>query len=644
MAVDRQTKTTLATLMTLKRQFEAGASQYHRLNHLLAEAPHDQPHWLCGPFPVEGCRQPNQALGTCFPSAEISFRIQGTEPQESRIVTLSGRRVFQFHAIYVSGSFVTETDKRTYSVGRDQFVRLAERAGECLLSLPPDVINIYPPEWAEYEQYLKPQLFTKIEPSGDSANPQIQTVERTYDAILPLGSKWSDRWCGFLHWLAWQGEDGAILKASRNTWSGNTTLPWMPTRADHAKFMSVMPPLANFPFETTRHFYSVLDGVFLCSALAIDMIETRMSLSSDPATPARPRPPDPEIDRVYPDLAKALSDAGVDGEGARSLAVSALEEILTSSGHSPAAIDWALRLACQRGLLRNGVLKEKQVRTIRRGVSEAKPRIVDVNAVSATDDFWNAWKSGAFMPRVKEVILLVHGIRTFAEWQPMVKRVLEEIPNTQVTPIKYGFLDAIRFWSPLFWRNAAINDVRREIQNAKAGNPEARLSIISHSFGTFAMSQILLEHPDIRLHRLILSGSIVPRRYRWDYVRSRLDTDVINDYGTRDVWPVFAQCLSWGYGDTGRHGFGRGAMVRDRGHDYAHSDFFNEEFVRTYWKPWFEENRFEPSAWAEKAPPTRWILNVISVLPLQWILLAALLMMVGLVGYLLVARLFLGFR
>jgi hypothetical protein len=263
--------------MTLKRQFEAGASQYNRLNHLLVEAPQEQPQWLDGPFPVEDCRQPNQALGTYFPSPEISFRIQRTETPENRVGMLLGPRVFQLHAIYVSGSFVTDNEQRSYAVGRDQFVRLAERAGQCLESLPPDLINMYPPEWAEYEQYLKPQLFTRVEPSEDLTKPQIQTVERTYDAILPLGSAWSHRWCGFMHWLAWRGEDGAILKAKRQTWSGFTTLPWMPTRAEHAKSMAMMRPLADFPFETTRHFYSVLEDVFLCSALAIDMIEAKLA-------------------------------------------------------------------------------------------------------------------------------------------------------------------------------------------------------------------------------------------------------------------------------------------------------------------------------------------------------------------------------
>ncbi|HVX13834.1 MAG TPA: hypothetical protein VHC22_21810 [Pirellulales bacterium] len=146
------------------------------------------------------------------------------------------------------------------------------------------------------------------------------------------------------------------------------------------------------------------------------------------------------------------------------------------------------------------------------------------------------------------------------------------------------------------------------------------MSVIAHSFGTYAIARILLENPDIVFHHAVFCGSIVPKSYRWDYVRERLQTGVLNDYGTRDIWPVLAKCLSWGYGDTGRHGFGRGATVIDRGHDYSHSDFFNEQFVRNYWEPWFAADKFVPSRWEEKAPPTPWCLSILSLLPLQWVL------------------------
>ncbi len=226
-------------------------------------------------------------------------------------------------------------------------------------------------------------------------------------------------------------------------------------------------------------------------------------------------------------------------------------------------------------------------------------------------------QSQASPPRKKEIVLLLHGIRTFANWQPMVKRVLGEIPNFEVVGIKFGYLDILRFWFPFWTRQASIDDIRHEIQNAKVAHPDANISVIAHSFGTYAISQILLDDPVLKFHRMVLSGSIVPRSYRWEYVRQKLATDVLNDYGTRDIWPVLAKSLSWFYGDTGRHGFGRGAYVIDRGHNYVHSDFFTEEFVRTFWKPWFQDGVFVPSKWEEVAPPPSWLLSVLSVLPLK---------------------------
>ncbi|WP_436717753.1 hypothetical protein U8335_13800 [Roseiconus lacunae] len=231
---------------------------------------------------------------------------------------------------------------------------------------------------------------------------------------------------------------------------------------------------------------------------------------------------------------------------------------------------------------------------------------------------------------ITEVIVLIHGIRTHANWQPMVGRVLREIDGVKVVPIKFGYLDVIRFWIPIGTRSAAINDVRREIQNAKFANDGAAISVVAHSFGSYAISQILADQTDLKLKRLVLCGCIIPRSYRWEAVSHRVETDVINDYGTRDVLPVLAKSLSWGYGDTGRHGFGRGASVIDRGHDYGHSDFFNEEFVREYWQPWFAKSTYVESAWAESAPISPWWLSVLSVLPLQYCFLVSVLIAIWL--------------
>jgi hypothetical protein len=224
------------------------------------------------------------------------------------------------------------------------------------------------------------------------------------------------------------------------------------------------------------------------------------------------------------------------------------------------------------------------------------------------------------MSDTNEVIVLIHGIRTFADWQPMVQRVLEELPAVRVIAVKYGYFDVLRFWFPVWTRRLPVEDVRRTLEDVRAKYPDARLSVVAHSFGTYAISQILRDNSSLRLYRLVLCGSIIERRYRWSHVRAQIDTDIINDYGTRDIWPVLAQSLSWGYGDTGRHRFG-GPFVRDRGHDFAHSDFFDESFVRAFWQPWFDKGKFVPGIEGKARSP--WWLAVLAFLPVKTLVACA---------------------
>jgi hypothetical protein len=267
----------LGVLSTLKRQFEAGASQWHRLSHLLVNAIDGQTGRLYGRFPVEGCRDTSQALSMSSCSGDVSFRIKEDNDPENRVGTLFATRIHQIYMFFISGSYVSESDKRNYIDGRNQFNRLAERAGRCLLSLPADVIAIHPPEWAEYEQYLTLQRFRVERPGGGMPEQEKNSISRTYDAILPPGTDWAIRWVGFIHWLAWRNEAGAGLATKRKTWLGMTTIPWPSTRSEFDAFRACSGTvlLADFTFENTRHYFSELHDVFLSSALAIDAIDAR---------------------------------------------------------------------------------------------------------------------------------------------------------------------------------------------------------------------------------------------------------------------------------------------------------------------------------------------------------------------------------
>src|SRR4051812_9677635 len=120
------------------------------------------------------------------------------------------------------------------------------------------------------------------------------------------------------------------------------------------------------------------------------------------------------------------------------------------------------------------------------------------------------------MSNGRHVVLLVHGIRTRAEWAQRTAHVLESVPGMQVALVGYGFFDTIRFLLPIrAIRDAPVQRVTTQVRTVldSAGGKRTRLSIVAHSFGTYIIAQVLQREPDIRVHRLIFAGSIVPETF-----------------------------------------------------------------------------------------------------------------------------------
>ena len=63
-----------------------------------------------------------------------------------------------------------------------------------------------------------------------------------------------------------------------------------------------------------------------------------------------------------------------------------------------------------------------------------------------------------------QVVLLIHGIRTEADWGPMVRSKLEVPGQIEVIPIRYGYFDAFRFWFPFRTRRKPIERVYEQIR------------------------------------------------------------------------------------------------------------------------------------------------------------------------------------
>ena len=77
----------------------------------------------------------------------------------------------------------------------------------------------------------------------------------------------------------------------------------------------------------------------------------------------------------------------------------------------------------------------------------------------------------------------------------MVRSKLEVPGQIEVIPIRYGYFDAFRFWLPFWTRNKPIERVYEQIRVAlhkhRRSHPDAKLSIIAHSFGTYIIGEIL---------------------------------------------------------------------------------------------------------------------------------------------------------
>lgn len=210
------------------------------------------------------------------------------------------------------------------------------------------------------------------------------------------------------------------------------------------------------------------------------------------------------------------------------------------------------------------------------------------------------------------VLILLHGIQTEAKWQQSLRQEFATIPNLNTVPLGYGFKSPIQLLSP--YRSGPVNEILAKIRSIKTKEPNAKISIIAHSFGTYIVSKILTHHPDVRFERVILCGCIIDKRFRWDkHANTMLTNSIVNDIGTRDIWPVFATITTFGYGCSGRVGF-QTSEVKDRYFDYAHSDFFDPtlQHASRYWKPFITDGTIIESPWETERPNTPFLLLMLT--------------------------------
>lgn len=222
------------------------------------------------------------------------------------------------------------------------------------------------------------------------------------------------------------------------------------------------------------------------------------------------------------------------------------------------------------------------------------------------------------------VVILIHGIRDYALWQNEIAHTLADegfIPQ----PTNYGRFDLFRFLVPIpYFRKRATDTVLDQIRDVRKRFPNAQYSVIAHSFGTYVFAQILKRGFDLTFHRVIFCGSVLSYKFDFKQISDRFTTPILNDVGTRDVWPALAESLTWGYGWIGTYGY-RGPRVEDRWHNGArHGYFLSAEFCRGYWIDFLRDGTVIRAA--TKAESPRLWLRLLSFFKIKYFLVISLLL------------------
>src|ERR1700733_7120018 len=90
--------------------------------------------------------------------------------------------------------------------------------------------------------------------------------------------------------------------------------------------------------------------------------------------------------------------------------------------------------------------------------------------------------------QTEQVIITVHGIRTFGQWQERLGSLLLKAGSrAQILHFKYGYFSSIAFLFPIarYLQILAFARYLTEIRNAY---PRARIDLVSHSFGTYVVA------------------------------------------------------------------------------------------------------------------------------------------------------------
>jgi pimeloyl-ACP methyl ester carboxylesterase len=164
---------------------------------------------------------------------------------------------------------------------------------------------------------------------------------------------------------------------------------------------------------------------------------------------------------------------------------------------------------------------------------------------------------------VKQVLLLMHGIRDYGKWTEDVRSEIEQHASVRAEIANYDYLPLLPFLLGV-GRNRQVRLLMDRYAEARSMYPNAALSFLGHSNGTYVMASALRRYPACRFARVAFLGSILHRRFPWRREMQACVGQLRNYVATQDcvvaIFPSFFEAvrilpLNRDFGSAGHTGF-----------------------------------------------------------------------------------------
>lgn len=219
---------------------------------------------------------------------------------------------------------------------------------------------------------------------------------------------------------------------------------------------------------------------------------------------------------------------------------------------------------------------------------------------------------------MSHLVITVHGIRTFGDWQNRLKHQIDEHSQESISVhhFVYGYFSMAAFIIPVT-RWLLVGRFKRELIALARRLQPTRIDIVAHSFGTHLVAWALRGLPPdekLTIHTLVLAGSVLRSDFYWADLFPKRVTRVINDCGTRDLALIASQFLVPFTGMAGRAGFVgmTGPEFCNRYSLFGHSGYFrdaqghsSDEYMSKRWLPLIV-NDSSIESFDQRNAPTPW--------------------------------------